>query len=81
MELVVVEVVVVVVVVPVVHVAFPKAFLVAPGASPDVLAAFALAFPLWCLPFTAATAFERQLRDLFQLVEGSVDDSSLVVVG
>jgi hypothetical protein len=53
---------------------FPVVF---PGASPNVLVAFALAFPSWCLPFAAASASERQQRDLFQPVE----DSSLVMVG
>jgi hypothetical protein len=48
-------VVVVVVVVPVV----PVAFLAAPGASPDVLVAFVLTFPSWCLPFAAAAVSER----------------------
>jgi hypothetical protein len=85
---VVVEVVVVVVVVPAVlgaflgvlasfHVVFPAA----PGASPDVLVAFAIAFSSWCLPFAAAAASGRQQQDLFQSVEGSTEDSSLVVVG
>jgi hypothetical protein len=50
-------------------------------ASPDVLVAFALAFPSWCLPIAAAAASEWQQRDLFQLVEGLAEDSSLVVVG
>jgi hypothetical protein len=56
---------------------FPIVFPVAPGASPNVLVAFALAFPSWCLPFAAAATSERQQRDLFQPVE----DSSLVMVG
>jgi hypothetical protein len=82
-ELVVVVVVVVVVVAifPVVPVALPVAFLVAPSASADVLVAFALAFPSWCLPLAAVAAAKRQLRDLFQPVEGSVEDSSLVMIG
>jgi hypothetical protein len=42
---VVVEVVVVVAVIPVILVSSPIAFPTAPGASPDVLAAFELAFP------------------------------------
>ena len=75
-----VEVVLVVAVVPVVLVSSPVAFPAAPGAFPDVLVAFAPAFLSWCLSFDAATASERQLRDLFQPVEGSVEDSSLVVV-
>lgn len=75
-------------VVAVVHVSFlgvlasfPIVFLATPSASPDVLIAFALAFPSWCLPFAVAAASERQQWDLFQPVEGSVKDSSLVVVG
>jgi hypothetical protein len=43
------------------HVVFPPA----PSASPDVLVAFALAFPSWCLPFAAVATSERQQRDLF----------------
>jgi hypothetical protein len=83
---VVVEVVVVVVpavlgVFPGVLASFPVVFPVIPGTSPDVLVAFALAFPSWCLPFATAAASERWQRDLFQAVEGSVEDSSLVVVG
>ena len=38
---------------------FPVVFPTAPGASPDVLVAFALAFPSWCLPFAAVAASER----------------------
>ena len=79
---------VVVVVVPAVLGAFLSvlaSFLVvfpaAPGASLDVLVAFVLAFLSWCLPFAAAAASERQQRDLFQPVEGLVEDSSLVVIG
>jgi hypothetical protein len=75
---------VVVVVVPVVLGAFlgvldsfSVVFPASPGASPDVLVAFALAFLSWCLPFVVAIAYERQQQDLFQSVEGS----SLVVVG
>jgi hypothetical protein len=79
--LVVVEVVVVVAAVPVVPAWVPVAFLAAPNASPDVLIASELASLSWCLPFAAATAFERQLLDLLQPVEGSVVDSSLVEVG
>jgi hypothetical protein len=60
---------------------FPIIFLAAPGISPDVLVAFVLAFLSWCLPFAAAAASERQQRDLFQPVEGLVEDSSLVVIG
>jgi hypothetical protein len=52
------EVVVVVAAIPVVPVEFPVTFLAAPGASPDVLDAFAPAFPSWCLPFAAATTSE-----------------------
>jgi hypothetical protein len=76
-----VEVVVVVVVVPVVLVSSLVAFPAAPCASPDVLVTFAPAFLSWCFPFTAVAASERQLWDLFQPVEGLVEDSSLVVVG
>jgi hypothetical protein len=79
--LLVVVVVVVVAAVPVVLVSSPVAFPAAPGASPDVLAASKLAFPSWCLPFAAAAASEWQQRDLYQPVEGLVEDSSLVVVG
>jgi hypothetical protein len=61
-------VVVVVVAVLVVLVSFPVTFPAAPGASRDVLVAFALAFLSWCLPFAAAAASERQQRDLFQPV-------------
>jgi hypothetical protein len=75
-ELVVV-VEVVVVAVPVVFVESPAA----PGASPDVPDGSALTFPSWYSPFAAVAAFERQRQDLFQPVEGSVEDSSLVVVG
>ena len=56
---------------------FPVVFPTVPGASPDVLVAFVLAFLSWCLPFAAAAASERRQWDLFQPVEGS----SLVVVG
>jgi hypothetical protein len=56
---------------------FPVVFLAIPGAFPNILVAFVLAFLSWCLPFAAATASERQQRDLFQLVEGLF----LVVVG
>jgi hypothetical protein len=73
--LVVVEVVVVVV--PVVPVGFP----VAPGASPDVPDGSTLAFPSWYSPSPTIAASERQPHDLFQPVEGSEEDSSLVVVG
>jgi hypothetical protein len=72
---------VVVAVVPVVPAGFPVTFPAAPGASPDVLVAFALAFPSWCLPFAIAAASERQQRDLFQPVEDLAEDSSLFVVG
>ena len=57
--MVVMVVVVVVAIVPVVPVALPIAFLVAPGASPDVLVASELAYQLWCLSFAIAAAFER----------------------
>jgi hypothetical protein len=60
--------------------AVPAGFPVAPGASLDVPDGSTLAFPSWYSPFAAAATSERQLRDLFQLVEGSVEDSSLVVV-
>jgi hypothetical protein len=79
----VVEVVVVVVVPAVlgaflgVLASFPVVFPVVPGASPDVLVAFALAFLSWCLPIATVAASERQQLDRFQPVEGS----SLVVVG
>jgi hypothetical protein len=56
---------------------FPAIFPIIPGASPDVLVAFALAFLSWCLPFAVAAASERRQLHLFQSVEGS----SLVVVG
>jgi hypothetical protein len=72
---------VVVVVVPAVLSSFPIVFPTAPGASPDVLVAFALAFPSWCLPFAVAAASKRQQRGLFQPVEGLAEDSSLVMVG
>jgi hypothetical protein len=62
---VVVEVVVVVVAIPVILASSSVAFLVAPGASPDVLVAFVPTFPSWCLPFPAAAASERQQHDLF----------------
>jgi hypothetical protein len=68
-------------VVEVVVTAVPAGFPVAPGASPDVPDGSALAFPSWYSPLAAADASERQLRDLFQLVEGLVEDSFLVVVG
>jgi hypothetical protein len=74
-------VVVPVVVVDVVLVSSPVASPVAPGASPDVLVASELAYLSWCLPFAAATASERWELDLSHPVEGSVEDSSLVVVG
>jgi hypothetical protein len=77
-------VVVVVVVVPAIFgsflcvlASFPVVFSTIPVASPDVLVAFALAFPSWCLPFAVAVAYERWQLDMFQPVEGS----SLVVVG
>jgi hypothetical protein len=76
-----VEVVVVVAAVLVVLVSSPVAFPDAPGASPDILAASKLAFQSWCSPFAAAAASERQLLDLFQPVEGSVEDPSLVAIG
>jgi hypothetical protein len=60
---------------------FTVVFPAAPSASPDVLVAFELAFLSWCLPIAAAAASERQQQDLFQPVKGSVEDSSLVVVG
>jgi hypothetical protein len=44
---------------------FPIVFPATPGASPDVLVTFALAFPSWCLPFAVAAASERQQQDLF----------------
>jgi hypothetical protein len=59
------------------HIIFPAA----PGATPNVLVAFALAFLSRCFPFAAAAASEWQQRDLFKPVEGSAEDSSLVVVG
>jgi hypothetical protein len=80
-ELLVVVVVVVVATVPVVLVSFPIAFPAALGASLDVLVTSHLACPSWCLPFAAAVASERQPQDLFQPMECSVEDSSLVVVG
>jgi hypothetical protein len=58
-------------------VSFLVVFTAAPGASPIVPDAFALAFLSWCLPFAVAAATERQQRDLFQPVEYS----SMVVVG
>jgi hypothetical protein len=61
--------------------AVPTGFPVAPSASPDVPNRSALAFPSWYSPFAAAAASEWQLWDLFQSVEGSMEDSSLVVVG
>jgi hypothetical protein len=73
----VVEAEMVVVVVPVVPTRFP----VAPGASPDVPNGSALVFLSWYSTFAAAAVSKRQLQDLFQLVEGSAKDSSLVVVG
>jgi hypothetical protein len=70
-ELVVVEVVVILV--PAVLGAylgilasFPVVFPVVPGASPNVLVAFVLAFMSWCFPFAAAAASERRQLDLFQ---------------
>jgi hypothetical protein len=60
---------------------FTVVFPTVPGTSPDVLVTLALAFPSWCLPFAAAAASERQQHDRYQPVEGSVEDSSLVVVG
>ena len=77
----VVVAVVVVVAVPVVLILSNVAFPAAPVASPDVLVTSELAFPAWCLPFAAAAASEWQQRDLYQPVEGLVEDSSLVVVG
>ena len=44
---------------------FPIVFPTAPGTSPVVLDAFALAFPSWCLLIVAAATSERQQRDLF----------------
>jgi ABC-type phosphate/phosphonate transport system permease subunit len=38
---------------------FPVVLPAAPSASPNVLVAFVLAFPSWCLPFVVATASER----------------------
>jgi hypothetical protein len=62
-ELLVVEVVVVVVHAVLgaflgVLASFPIVFPAAPGASPNVLVTFVLAFPSWCLPFVAAAASE-----------------------
>jgi hypothetical protein len=60
---------VVVVVVPIsflgVLASFRVVFPAAPSASPNVLIAFVLAFPSWCLPFAAAATSERQQWDLF----------------
>jgi hypothetical protein len=75
------EVVVVVAAVLVVLDSSPVIFPAAPGASPGVFAAYELAFQSLCSPFAAAAAYERQLLDLSQPVDGSVADSSLVVVG
>jgi hypothetical protein len=72
---------VVVAVVPVVPARFPVTFPAALGTSPDVPDGFALAFPSWCWPFATAAASEWQQQDLFQPVEGLVEDSSLIVVG
>jgi hypothetical protein len=80
-RVVVEEVVVVVAAVPVVLVSSPITFPAAPSTSPVVLVASDLAYLSWCLPFAAAAAFERQLLDLLQPVEGSVEDSSVVEVG
>jgi hypothetical protein len=43
-----------------VHASFPVVFPPYPSASPDILVAFALAFPSWCLPIAAAATSERQ---------------------
>jgi hypothetical protein len=78
---VVVEVVVVVPAVPGTFLGILASFLVVfPSASPDVPAAFALAFLSWCLSFAVTVASERQQRDLFLLVKG-LEDSFLVTVG
>ena len=77
----VVVAVVVVAVILVVLVSSLVASPTAPGASPDVLVASELAYMSWCLPFAAAAASERRELDLSRPVEGSVEDSSLVVVG
>jgi hypothetical protein len=76
-----VELVVVVEVVVATVLIVPLGFPIAPGTSPDVPDGSALAFLSWYSPFVAVAASARQLRDLFQPMEGSVEDSSLVEVG
>jgi hypothetical protein len=44
---------------------FPVIFPTVPGASPDVLVTFVLAFLSWCLPFAVAAASERRQLDRF----------------
>jgi hypothetical protein len=50
------------------------------GASPGVPAAFARAYPPWCLPSIALSASWLQLRDQLRLVEAVEDPSQVVVV-
>jgi hypothetical protein len=72
--------VVVVAVVPVILVSSLVASPAAPGASPVVLVTSELAYLSWCSTFAAVAASERQLLDLLQPVESSVEDSSQVEV-
>ena len=68
-------------VVPIALVSSSVTFPTVPDASPGVLASSELAFQSLCLPSAVAAASERQLLGLSQPVEGSLQDSSLVVVG
>jgi hypothetical protein len=77
---VVVEVVVVVTVAPITLASSPDAFLAFPDASSSILVSSELAFHSPCVPSTVASASERQPLDLSQLVEDSVENSSLVAV-
>ena len=58
----------------------PGASPLALGASLDILAASARAYPPWCEPSIALSASRLQLLDQLWLVEDSKDPSQLVVV-
>jgi hypothetical protein len=55
--------------------ATPDISLLALGASPNVPAASARAYPPWCLPYVASSSSELQLLGQLRLVEAVEDPS------
>jgi hypothetical protein len=59
---------------------YPSVYPLALGASPGIPVASAHAYPPWCLPSVALSAFGLQLRDQLRLLEAVEDPSQVVVV-